>query len=83
MENLHLACELAFYKTCCKLFSEKLDKYNTAIEIVYQWKPKIHYERGDVVMWHDLKFVCIRKHKSGKEFNMKFWELESVRRIHI
>lgn len=76
MEELRLTCEHAFYKAALKMALDELHKYHTAIEICYQWKPDITYEKGDCVRWHDLYFVCVRKHKSKKEFNPKYWRIE-------
>lgn len=75
MENLHLACELAFYKAALKMALEKLQKYDNVVSIIYQWKPDTVYEKGDCARWHDIDFICTKEHRSKKEFSDKYWRV--------
>lgn len=41
--------------------------------IVWKWAPYYHFHEGDKVLWQGTVFSCVKEHRSGKEFNNKYW----------
>lgn len=45
-------------------------------QIIWKWAPHCRFQKWDRVLWHDIEFVCIKTHRSGKEFDHKYWRCQ-------